>query len=627
MKTIPTRLKLSFFLAITFLLAFVLLFVNNPTPTATAEAPPPRTVFVHLFEWKWDDIAQECTNFLGPNGFSAVQVSPPNEHADHRLISGYNAEGKDLSYAWWARYQPVSYEIISRSGDLQAFQNMVDTCQAAGVDIYVDAIINHTAAWHTGVGIGGSTYDVNSLSYPMYSSWDFHNHCDINGEDYSAHPDPVINAQRAWRVQNCRLVALPDLNTGSEYVRSTIANYLQTLVDMGVAGFRLDAAKHMNPADIDNILGRVQGDFYVFQEVIDPGGQSVSSWDYIGIADVTEFQYSERIGHVFAQGQLAWFNGQNMFGEGWGFLPSDRAVVFVDNHDNQRGHGMAAQVTHRSGQLYDLANVFMLAWPYGYPKIMSSYEWGGWNDNQGPPHDGQGNTTPVYNADGTLNCFGNDWVCEHRWRPIKNMVAFRNYTASDFTVNNWWSNGNNQIAFSRGDKGFVVINREGGQLNQWLQTGLPAGTYCNVIAGDYIEATNSCTGPTVEVPANGWVNFQVNGMDAVALHVGAIVSGNGGGCSSVATTFNVEATTFWGQNVYVVGNVAELGSWNTSNAVLLSPDNYPIWSGTVNLPAETSIEFKYVKIDGGNVVWESGSNRQLTTGCGGSTTTSGVWRN
>jgi len=29
---------------------------------------------VHLFEWKWDDIAAECENFLGPNGFAGVQV-------------------------------------------------------------------------------------------------------------------------------------------------------------------------------------------------------------------------------------------------------------------------------------------------------------------------------------------------------------------------------------------------------------------------------------------------------------------------------------------------------------------------------------------------------------------------
>lgn len=40
-----------------------------------------RTVIVHLFEWKWNDIADECERFLGPHGFAGVQISPPNEHA------------------------------------------------------------------------------------------------------------------------------------------------------------------------------------------------------------------------------------------------------------------------------------------------------------------------------------------------------------------------------------------------------------------------------------------------------------------------------------------------------------------------------------------------------------------
>lgn len=30
---------------------------------------------VHLFEWKWDDIAAECERFLGPRGFGGIQVS------------------------------------------------------------------------------------------------------------------------------------------------------------------------------------------------------------------------------------------------------------------------------------------------------------------------------------------------------------------------------------------------------------------------------------------------------------------------------------------------------------------------------------------------------------------------
>lgn len=38
---------------------------------------PGRSVIVHLFEWKWSDVANECEVFLGPNGFGGVQVSQP----------------------------------------------------------------------------------------------------------------------------------------------------------------------------------------------------------------------------------------------------------------------------------------------------------------------------------------------------------------------------------------------------------------------------------------------------------------------------------------------------------------------------------------------------------------------
>lgn len=37
---------------------------------------PGRNTIVHLFEWHWDNIAQECENFLGPKGFAGVQVCP-----------------------------------------------------------------------------------------------------------------------------------------------------------------------------------------------------------------------------------------------------------------------------------------------------------------------------------------------------------------------------------------------------------------------------------------------------------------------------------------------------------------------------------------------------------------------
>ncbi len=35
---------------------------------------PGRQTIVHLFEWRWDTIADECERFLGPYGYGGVQV-------------------------------------------------------------------------------------------------------------------------------------------------------------------------------------------------------------------------------------------------------------------------------------------------------------------------------------------------------------------------------------------------------------------------------------------------------------------------------------------------------------------------------------------------------------------------
>ncbi|QPB85628.1 alpha-amylase [Pseudoalteromonas rubra] len=448
----------------------------------SAQALATPTTFVHLFEWSWQDIATECETFLGPKGYAAVQVSPPSEH-----ITGA---------PWWTRYQPVSYQLESRSGNRAQFIDMVTRCKAAGVDIYVDAVINHMAHG-SGTGVAGSTFG--DKHYPIYSPQDFHETCAINDADYG---------NNAWRVQNCELVGLADLNTSASYVQNTLAGYLNDLVGIGVAGFRLDASKHMASSDIAAIMGKVSGDPLVFQEVIDQGGQAVRADEYFANGLVTEFKYSTKLGDTFKSGKLAWLSS---FGEAWDMMPSYLAVVFVDNHDNQRGHGGAGNVvTYEDGALYDLANVFMLAYPYGYPKVMSSYDFN---------HDGDaGPPGSLVHQGSTLNCFANEWQCEHRRSMIAGAMDFRNNTTGHWTVNNWWDNGNNQIAFSRGDEGFVAINREGFSLNQTLQTGLTAGVYCDVLSGGKNTAGDTCLGNQISVDQNGLSSINIGAMNAVAIH-------------------------------------------------------------------------------------------------------------
>ena len=74
-----------------------------------------------------------------------------------------------------------------------------------------------------------------------------HRQCYYKTQDYN---DTI-------QVRNCRLVGLRDLKGSEEWVRQRTAGYLNQLIDDGVAGFRLDAAKHMWPRDIYDILSRL----------------------------------------------------------------------------------------------------------------------------------------------------------------------------------------------------------------------------------------------------------------------------------------------------------------------------------------------------------------------------------
>ncbi|MCA8830760.1 hypothetical protein LF252_08975 [Hymenobacter sp. BT728] len=97
---------------------------------------------------------------------------------------------------------------------------------------------------------------------------------------------------------------------------------------------------------------------------------------------------------------------------------------------------------------------------------------------------------------------------------------------------------------------------------------------------------------------------------------------------TTAVSFNVTySNTVSGQDVYVVGSTAQLGSWNTASAIKLSGASYPVWKGTVNLTSGTSVQYKYIRKDAaGNVLWEGGTNRTFTPS-GTSLTRTDTWQN
>ncbi|MEV4438961.1 alpha-amylase family protein [Streptomyces sp. NPDC049577] len=435
--------------------ALSLTAVCGTAPPASAAAPGEKDVTAVLFEWRYDSVARECKETLGPAGYGFVQVSPPQEH-----IQGPQ---------WWTSYQPVSYRIAGRLGDRAAFAGMVAACHAAGVKVVVDAVVNHMAA-ASGTGTGGTPYT--KYDYPgLYRDADFHG-CRKPISDYTDRAD----------VQTCELVRLADLDTGSERVRTTVARYLDDLLGLGVDGFRIDAAKHIAADDLAAIKARLsKPDVYWKQETIYGAGEAVQPEEYLRTGDVQEFRYARDLKRVLQHERLAYLRN---YGEGWAYLPGGQASVFVDNHDTERD---GDTLTYKDGADYTLAHVFMLAWPYGSPDVHSGYEFT--DRDAGPPDGGavgacwQGGTSQ---AGGT----GGSWKCQHKWPEIISMVGFRNAVRGT-AVTDWWDNGYQAIAFGRGSRGYVVLNHEGFALTRTFQTSLPQGDYCDVQSGRHVAIDGS----------------------------------------------------------------------------------------------------------------------------------------
>ncbi|XP_049307501.1 uncharacterized protein LOC105233129 [Bactrocera dorsalis] len=351
---------------------------------------PNRTGIVQLFEWKFADIATECAQFLGPQGYAGVQVSPVAEHLVVRSES--------MQQPWWARYQPLSFQIVSRSGGEAEFQLMTQACNAAGVRVYVDVVLNHMAGAYNQatasgqqllVGYAGSTANASSYEFTAlpFTSRHFHKPCTLT------------NYMDAHVVRNCELNGWPDLNHYRLDVRANLTEFLNRLVDLGVAGFRVDSAKYIWPIDIKLLFQGVKNlnsddfDFpenarpFVYQDVVDLGVDSVSKTEYSSYGMVTDYLYAAILANII-NGRAPLSTLIN-WGPAMGFLPHQQALVFVDSHDGQRDRNLLGAnqlISYKQPRKYIIATAFMLAHPYGRVKrIMSSYYFAAQHPEQGPP--------------------------------------------------------------------------------------------------------------------------------------------------------------------------------------------------------------------------------------------------
>ncbi|KAI1701699.1 alpha amylase, catalytic domain-containing protein [Ditylenchus destructor] len=603
---------------------------------------PGRFLMVHLFEWKWEDIAKECEQYLHEYGYGAVQISPPTEHV--WFVRDVDGKGrKDVP--WYIRYQPTSYKLVSRSGDEKQLQDMINRCNKVGVRVVADLAINHMAIVNQIVGVngvkssGGSFFNSTDRheSFPAipYSTEHFNDYrCtdDCTDDDYIHHPD---------RVRNCRLGGLTDLNQGDAHVRDEISGLLNKLIDMGVVGFRIDATKHMWPGDLEAIMDRLhtlRKDVFgpnkkpfVVQEVIDssPDG-AIKAGEYVHLGRHTNFNYgsavknavrnrdnknyatpaasaadrapnpgfsgfpeaispdwlicpnrdryqsscltetkrltyhtpgSERRRVIFdlAKSRIFRISGSHISvladlsnqrpvprpvpnvlagrdeaihvshaqiraatekslgdlheGFGYGNLADHEVLTFVDNHDIQR---WGTSVSYKEASIYKMAVGFHLAWTYGYPRIVSSYDFA--TQDQGPPSSGDPNyetKSPEYNPDGTCKQ-ESGWVCEHRWLEIRHLAKFRSDVAGSAVAA--IHKETHVLAFARLGKGYFAGNND--DVDRKLDnvdTTLPPGKYCDVYLSAVYDGGKCGNNQVISVDSEGKATFTIKKKSIVAF--------------------------------------------------------------------------------------------------------------
>ncbi len=445
--------------------------------TAYAGGYESEMIILHPFQWHYNNIAKECTEYLGPAGFDGVQISQPAEHINRTDV-------------WWAVYQPVNFKnFTTMTGNEQELKAMIKACNDAGVKVFADAVVNQRASGG-GTGLGGSSYGNGSGYQDGFDGSDFRTGCTIN------------NYGDANHVRTCCLSGMPDTKTDNPSTQEKIADYFVRLHDMGIYGFRIDAAKHMGYTDIKGIFDKVKAKLGKcppsYYEVIGSGGEAddIQPRKYVNNENnvVTDFTYVNSIKGIFDSGNFG--GALNL---GCGDVGCDDAEVFVNNHDNEalRCSAGTCSMGTQNNPKYHMAQSWMVVWPAG--KVRQVYS--GYAFSQ---HDPAG---PISAA----RCEGG-WLCQHREPMVLNAARFARATRDQGVTSKGFDNG--ALWINRGNKGFYVMNTTGGDFTREFSVEVPDGTYC-----DILSTVDPCGGAKIQV-SGGKATFTVKGQKAAAICVG-----------------------------------------------------------------------------------------------------------
>lgn len=236
---------------------------------------------LHAFNWKLTEITQYAAE-IAAAGYTAVQISPIQLTKDTTNDGAYAND-------WWCFYQPRDLKIGNELGNEEQLKVMCETLHSYGVKVIVDIVANHVQ--------NNTNKAEAALINPTLKSF----LRKPSGTQLTPYNDNTRLGQTTTDLNS----QLPDLDTSNKDYQNYLINYLDTLADNGVDGFRFDAAKHIETPDdgaaasdfwptITNAILKKNPDAFVYGEVLGLNGL-VPITAYTKYMSVTDFAYGSTV--------------------------------------------------------------------------------------------------------------------------------------------------------------------------------------------------------------------------------------------------------------------------------------------------------------------------------------------
>ncbi|WP_156019533.1 alpha-amylase family glycosyl hydrolase [Streptococcus ruminantium] len=606
--------------------------------------------------------------YLTNLGITAIWISSPVEN-----ITTIDPTNQSAAYhGYWAR---DFFKTNAAFGTEEDFKELVSTAHKHGIKIVIDFAPNHT-----------STAEYNGLVFPEDGA--LYKKGELLGK-FSSDTAKIFNHE-GWTNYSTyengiyhSLYGLADLNNLNPTVDQYMKEAIETWIDLGIDGIRVDAVKHMSLGWQKNWLSYIyeKKGLFVFGEWYTGGTEAELEMTHFANESgmsLLDFRFANSIRSLFTNSNYTMTDFYNVIkATEKDYEEVNDQVTFIDNHDMSRFSSIVNGNQVAVNQAYAL-----LLTSRGVPTIYYGTEQ--YDKGDSDPHN-RGDISSFDTSSDAYKIISKLSVLRKQNKALAYGSTEERWINSDVLVfERKFGEHVALIAVNKGSNNYQIEN---------LKTSLPQGQYndelSSLLSGNSIQvgvegqvssfslAPNAVgvwvynsqsnklllgdvdpsmgkTGNELTLTGEGFgdrqgkVHFgnheaQVTTWSDTLIRVTipSITSGkydikvsNTSGEEDVYKNFEVlsgsqipfrmivdNAMTIPGENLYIVGNVAELGNWDTNKAIgplfnaTASIAQYPSWFYDLSLPINKNIEYKFIKKNQyGQIVWEGGENHLLETG-------------